>query len=722
MSANRDHQPFSRSSNAAGGPLPLVPRRSSSTSKIRTTPSGSPTFDPQQPVIPVIVTVERPSPEHRGRSRSIMSTSTEDSDSPSDLSDDGRPTITIRSKRQRGVRPVYTPEQSTPTPSMPHSSYIRQTSSPTRWQSQVNVIAAPPIGSRSNDTSDQATPRPTRPLMYTPGVSLRLTTEALKAHNRSASNIHTLVDTPASIASDSCAWPRLVRKKSGQIVKPSLKTSRSSSRTGLSVVTIGGTSKSEPATPTHKAVHFDANLEHVKLFLAEQKPLAVSRDGSPTDDTSGTDSDFPSFIYGDSEDDKLPPPRKETQMTLVNMPDKLSLTGNVVLESLSLVYDGTGVLGRVRVRNLAYCKLVAVRFTFDSWQTTSEVTAKYTESIGPECDRFEFTIRLDDLLARIDGKILHLAVRYSINGQEYWDNNSGNNYLAKFTKVRAMTNLTTPRDTPTTSGNDLSNLHSRLERVIQGKETPVAKAATTTAHTTEDAPPTDASLASRYSWDSALKDPWNPPEFSLPPRRVTSPTPPTVPPPILTKLTVDTAVSVDVIHPSQPPQPPHDAGGNVSRELDESGAPTSPRTRGRPRNHSRSYCNPDPIVSGDLKRTPPSSPEVASFDDLTPISNSRFFTLADPNKVADTLDLGIKRRPFINPDFLDPGSDDLSTPSIISSSSSSRSSSPSPSDSFPFPTIASQLASYSPESEYRQFIDNGVTNDTDSVSSLAHHH
>ena len=61
-----------------------------------------------------------------------------------------------------------------------------------------------------------------------------------------------------------------------------------------------GMAKSEPSTPTHilKSVHFDAKLEHVKLFLAEQKPLAVSRDGSPTDDTSGTESDFPPFIYG----------------------------------------------------------------------------------------------------------------------------------------------------------------------------------------------------------------------------------------------------------------------------------------------------------------------------------------------------------------------------------------------------------------------------------------
>ncbi len=64
----------------------------------------------------------------------------------------------------------------------------------------------------------------------------------------------------------------MVRKKSGQVVKSSLKSSRSSSRSGsLSVFTTGQSSKSEPTTPTSKAVHFDSKLEHVKLFLSEQK-------------------------------------------------------------------------------------------------------------------------------------------------------------------------------------------------------------------------------------------------------------------------------------------------------------------------------------------------------------------------------------------------------------------------------------------------------------------
>ena len=109
--------------------------------------------------------------------------------------------------------------------------------------------------------------------------------------------------------------PALIRKKSGEVVKSSLKPFRAAGPDGLSLhlpspSKSGFTTpaspgspegspprgrlfhKSCPTTPTaSKFVHFDAQLERVKLFLAEQKPAAVSRDGSPTEDsdTSGTE-------------------------------------------------------------------------------------------------------------------------------------------------------------------------------------------------------------------------------------------------------------------------------------------------------------------------------------------------------------------------------------------------------------------------------------------------
>src|SRR2546423_1324189 len=71
--------------------------------------------------------------------------------------------------------------------------------------------------------------------------------------------------TPPEV-DDGLEFPRMVRKKSGEVVKPSLKSAYFKRRP-----------QSLPSTPVYpKAVHFDAQLEHVRHFLHSEKPLAVS--------------------------------------------------------------------------------------------------------------------------------------------------------------------------------------------------------------------------------------------------------------------------------------------------------------------------------------------------------------------------------------------------------------------------------------------------------------
>lgn len=308
---------------------------------------------------------------------------------------------------------------------------------------------------------------------------------------------------------------RLVRKKSGQLVKSSLKSSKSAPK-NLSIVTFPQSSKSEPTTPMQKAVHFDAQLEHVKLFLAEQKPLAVSRDGSPTDDTSGTDSDFPKFIYGEGDDRRS---RKKLLMQLSNMPGTINPNSDVALENLSLTPDGMSILGRVRVRNLAFSKWLAIRFTFDSWQTTSEVTGRYVESLNSEFDRFSFTIRLNDILARIEGKTFIMAIRYSVAGRDIWDNNDGQNYLATFTKCKADA-TGSPALSDEEAYTDMADLRSKLEEVSQSddrtgpaflSQQPRPQSASVDDMTCFR---TSASFASRYDFAASLKSPWDPSKSS----------------------------------------------------------------------------------------------------------------------------------------------------------------------------------------------------------------
>ncbi|KZO95187.1 carbohydrate-binding module family 21 protein [Calocera viscosa TUFC12733] len=226
----------------------------------------------------------------------------------------------------------------------------------------------------------------------------------------------------------------MLRKKSGELVRPAIRTPGSLPRK---------ITKSEPTTPTGpKFVHFDSQLEHVKLFLAEQKPAAVSRDGSPTETSEGelsSTNEYPfPLAYASSDDEKI---RRALQIRVLNMPPLLlqNVEGDVRLETITLSDDARALNGTIVVRNLAFQKWVVVRFTLDDWQTRSEVSGRHNESLpGGGFDRFAFSIRLVDVLPRIEAKTMQLAVRFSIEGREMWDNNRGENYKVEFSKRKLL--------------------------------------------------------------------------------------------------------------------------------------------------------------------------------------------------------------------------------------------------------------------------------------------
>jgi hypothetical protein len=90
------------------------------------------------------------------------------------------------------------------------------------------------------------------------------------------------------------------------------------------------------------------------------------------------------------------------------------------------------------VANLAYRKDITCRFTFDEWETISEVTAVFLQSSraanGISQDYFAFTIDLD-CIANLDTKMLQFCIRYRVNSQELWDNNSNKNFQVQFDSV-----------------------------------------------------------------------------------------------------------------------------------------------------------------------------------------------------------------------------------------------------------------------------------------------
>jgi hypothetical protein len=261
-----------------------------------------------------------------------------------------------------------------------------------------------------------------------------LSREARKiSHSRSSTETSVLLDrkpeSPDSSDIDDDAYrlsdkPTMVRKKSGELVKPALRPSSSRRPSSL------------PGTPTYsKAVHFDSHLEHVRHFLQVDKPLAVSAGSSPAE-AYESDSEFP-FANGDFHP-RSPP--FEWEIVLPNFPRETveRRLMPVRVERVFLSSDNKTLIGTVGCANLAFNKHVTARFTLDFWKTTSEVTAEYNNDIrrgqrDDGYDRFNFSIKLEDQ-ANLEKKTLFFCVRYSVKGQEYWDNNGSFNYQVDFRK------------------------------------------------------------------------------------------------------------------------------------------------------------------------------------------------------------------------------------------------------------------------------------------------
>lgn len=651
-------------SNTSAGPLPTIPRRASSSRQ-------------------VVAPMSKPGPSTTHRPTSASSNSDTASAST-------QVHLSIRARRAHTAQAQghFPPELVNPIPPL------------TRPYVEPIVI---PGGLRASKTEDNITTisskKAASQFLYSPGMTLR----GLGLETR----------TPMSTITSAPGRPNdgsgLIRKKSGQLVKPSLKTSRSASGgEGLSMY-----SKSEPATPSCKAVHFDSQLEHVKLFLAEQKPLAVSRDGSPTDDTSGTDSDFPSFIFGSDEK------RERTRLIIrvVNMPSRINMNADVCLEETSVAPGNNAILGRVRVRNIAFVKTVAIRFTFDSWQTTSEVVGHYHDSPSSDFDRFFFTIRLDDLLARIEEKTLVLAVRYSVAGRDHWDNNCGQDYVAKFSR-------STPRDRSLSdeeSSENLVSLQTKLEKVMQGKERSTSTSSTSPSRSSPRSSPqsspepeseeptfkSTSSFAARYDLNASFKNPWkyndSPPASHQ--RNNSYP---------------------QFAKPSRPPKPAASLGS--PRDLADGVIPDTPASahaddtpfevHGREphgRNHHRGYFDLGTFGAANVRRTPPTSPRSRSPDTTSPTKRDASsplvgfypFPTAESTKQSPSPELAPHRPPPLVSGLFssDTGFEsELSTPSLTTPNSS-RSTTPSPTEQFlSLPPVADDDSPQNAGTHYRELI------------------
>ncbi|KAA8644092.1 hypothetical protein EYZ11_005459 [Aspergillus tanneri] len=295
----------------------------------------------------------------------------------------------------------------------------------------------------------------------------------------------------------------MVRKKSGELVRPALRPSSARRRPS-----------SMPGTPTYsKAVHFDSQLEHIRHFLQLDKPQAVSAETSPVEDFS-REGEFPFKMEGSEE------PSFEWDISLSNFPKDLSSRGHrrVRLEHISLSLDKSTLVGVVGAANLAFQKHVAARFTFDNWKTISEVNAEYGTTSDRKqkydgYDRFTFSIKLDDQ-AHLERKTMFICIRYSVGGSEYWDNNDSKNFQVNFMR-KPKQQLSTHRQSPDStlgsrpslprsrtfthsvgrpqsmpsSFDDLSSLSDSLSFVHPSKDTAGQALCRNASHDLENGPP-----------------------------------------------------------------------------------------------------------------------------------------------------------------------------------------------------------------------------------------
>ncbi|KDQ18803.1 carbohydrate-binding module family 21 protein [Botryobasidium botryosum FD-172 SS1] len=271
--------------------------------------------------------------------------------------------------------------------------------------------------------------------------------------------------SPSSSGSNSPSVSPTILKANGTPLKPSLK---GSARSSPSAATRGptGRSRSAPSTPSlHKNVHFpkEDELEDVVFFRKTTRPIAVSLGEADAPPSDSEKSLAPSqFAWPSSpKSDLILCPSRTSAIPALDVP---CTTANVILEGLSLnsASDPPTLHGSVIVRNVAFSKNVAVRFSLDQWTTTSVVNCNYATSLqglpppfsyhnsSEEWDRFSFTIRLgyhEDILVE---RIMQLCVRYSVPGPtetEWWDNNGGGNYLVSFrrkSEARPVTETAQP--------------------------------------------------------------------------------------------------------------------------------------------------------------------------------------------------------------------------------------------------------------------------------------
>jgi protein phosphatase 1 regulatory subunit 3A/B/C/D/E len=143
--------------------------------------------------------------------------------------------------------------------------------------------------------------------------------------------------------------------------------------------------------------------------------------------TSGTDDDD-----DDSEEEEIRPKASWkidfTQPASEYVKFRETLENNkVALENVMLKNEQCKIVGTIKVANISFEKRVYVRFTSDGWKSYLDRPAIYQSSPSKSYDTFRFEIEIP--MNTLQVSRIEFCICYETNTTEYWDSNSGKNYV-----------------------------------------------------------------------------------------------------------------------------------------------------------------------------------------------------------------------------------------------------------------------------------------------------
>ncbi|KAG5417966.1 GAC1 [Candida metapsilosis] len=334
---------------------------------------------------------------------------------------------------------------------------VSRTPTPSPSQSAAATVSQP-----------QQKPKFKLPNYYVPPAKL-VQQPTVASQTQSTSNT-----LQSAALSSTTAKPPLLRKKSGELIKSSLKLpgllQRSISSPNITTEgEVGG------IVSPRKSVRFASRLINVRMFDGFDTPASVSSAGSPLDSpdegeeeeeeeqdyfytSSGKhDSSFDLSVpaYEDFEFSKFTnrttnfdwnfnfaKPKdeiKEYRLTSHNIPSgrnfnatssspdssKIWMTSAYLLK----VNNKTYLCGWLNVVNIAFSKDINLKLTIDNWESSIIVggITKYQKSLDSNLDQFKFMLDLESFNI-VDEKTIELCLEYNTNGQTYWGNNRNQNY------------------------------------------------------------------------------------------------------------------------------------------------------------------------------------------------------------------------------------------------------------------------------------------------------